>query len=80
MDGVVFFREPGCERSGVLTTNDSKHLMCAMTNALLREGRVHILPRPYSRDPLGNRTRLLEQLEIFSYQVGFSSAICRGTC
>ena len=36
--GTTFYREPGHERSGVLTTNDSKHQMCSMTNSMLREG------------------------------------------
>eukprot|EP00961_Rhodomonas_salina_P300457 3939800-Rhodomonas_salina.1 len=37
IEGVWFFKEPNNERSGVLTTSDSKHLMCAMTNSMLRE-------------------------------------------
>ncbi len=43
-----------------------------MTNALLREGRVHVVPRPFSRDPAGARLRLKEQMGIYSYQ--FKSA------
>lgn len=37
IENAFFYREPGQDRSGVLTTNDSKHLMCTMTNSLLRE-------------------------------------------
>ena len=65
---AYFYRQPGQERSGVLTTNDSKQLMCTMTNSMLREGRLHVLPRPFSRDPAAVRLRLREQLNIYSYQ------------
>lgn len=68
IEGTTFYREPGHERSGVLTTNDSKHQMCAMTNSLLREGRLHVLGKLISRDPVGTRQRLRDQLGIYSYQ------------
>ena len=52
----------------MLTTNDTKQLMCTMTNSMLREGRLHVLPRLYSRDSAGARLRLREQMGVYSYQ------------
>jgi hypothetical protein len=68
IENSTFFREPGCDRSGVLTTNDSKHGMCAMLNAMLREGRMHCKEPIFSRDSASNRAKLKEQLNIYSYQ------------
>jgi len=62
------YREPGHDRAGVLTTNESKHQMCSMTNSMLREGRMHVLKPLFSREPVRVRVRLREQLEIYSYQ------------
>ena len=39
-----------------------------MTNSLLREGRLHVLEKLISRDPVGTRQRLRDQLGIYSYQ------------
>ena len=68
MPGVWFYHDPGNERTGVLTTNDTKHQMCAMTTSMLREGRLHVHQPVLSRDPAGTRMRLMEQLGIYSYQ------------
>lgn len=66
--GATVYREPGHDRAGVLTTSDSKHQMCAMTNSMLREGRMHVLAPLFSRDPATARARMREQLGIYSYQ------------
>lgn len=42
--------------------------MCALLNALLREGRVSVREKLVSRDPAAMRLKLKEQLEIYSYQ------------
>lgn len=65
---MQFRRDPKANRVGVLTTNDVKHAMSTLLNSLLREKRVHMLPRLVSKDPAGMRQRLREQLEVYSYQ------------
>ena len=68
MENVSFYYDSKSERHGVLTTNEVKHSMVALTNAMLREGRVSIVERLVSRDPSLLRARLKEQLQVYSYQ------------
>lgn len=68
IENVVFYREPGSDRVGCLTTNESKHAMCALLNAMLREGRVSVRQPIVSRDSTALRVKLKEQLGVYSYQ------------
>lgn len=65
---MAFYREPGSDRVGCLTSNDSKHAMVALLNAMLREGRVSVKEPLVSRDPAGLRVKLKEQLGVYSFQ------------
>lgn len=53
---------------GVLTSEATKHAMCGLVNSMLRESRIHVSKNLVSRDPAAMRTRLREQLEVYSYQ------------
>lgn len=55
-------------RVGFLTTQSIKYAATEMLNVMLRDDRVAVLDTLISREPLANRTRLREQLEVFSYQ------------
>ena len=66
--GVEFYKDDKAQRVGVLTTNETKHAMCAVLSTMMREKRVHVQTPVVSRDPVGNLVRLREQLEIYSYQ------------
>lgn len=52
----------------MLTTQSIKHAACELLNFMFREDRVELIPRFVSRDPKTARTKLREQLEVFSYQ------------
>ncbi len=67
---VTFYRDVQAGRTGILTTENVKLGAMTMTNVLLREQRVCILPvtQMISKDPQENRRRLREQLEIYSFQ------------
>ena len=66
--GVEFHVDNHAQRVGVLTTNDTKHAMCAVLSTMMRERRVHVRKPIISREPQANLVRLREQLEIYSYQ------------
>lgn len=66
--GVKFRLDLHAKRVGVLTTQSIKHASCELLNYMLREDRVHVVPDLVSRDPGAARTKLREQLEVFSYQ------------
>ena len=68
LPGVDFYQDHKAGRIGVLTTNETKHAMSTVLNAMLREQRVHIDPHLVSRDPRALLIRLREQLEVYSYQ------------
>lgn len=69
-ENVVFYRDYQAGRTGVLTTENVKLGAMTMTNVMLREQRVCLLPisQLISRDPQEVRRRLREQLEIYSLQ------------
>ncbi len=69
-ENVFFYRDAIAKRTGVLTTENVKLGAMTLTNVMLREKRVHILPGEtlVSQDPSSARRRLREQLEIFSFQ------------
>ena len=68
LPGVTFHIDHHASRVGVLTTNETKHAMCAVVSTMLRERRLHVRKPLVSRDPPGVVVRLREQLEIYSYQ------------
>jgi hypothetical protein len=70
LDLVVFYRDIQAGRTGILTTENVKLGAMTLTNVLLREQRVCILPATQliSRNAQENRRRLREQLEIYSFQ------------
>jgi len=70
LDLVMFYKDIQAGRTGILTTENVKLGAMTMTNVLLREQRVCILPagQLISRNPQENRRRLREQLEIYSFQ------------
>jgi len=69
-ENVVFYRDMQAGRTGVLTTENVKLGAMTMTNVMLREQRIALLPSTQliSRDPQEARRRLKEQLEIYSLQ------------
>jgi hypothetical protein len=64
----MFHRDVQAKRLGVLTTDAVKHAMCGLLNSMLRERRVHVAKELISRTPDMIRTRMKEQLEVYSYQ------------
>lgn len=70
LENVHFYKDAQAGRTGILTTENVKLGAMTMTNVLLREQRVCILPtgQLISRDPQETRRRLREQLEIYSFQ------------
>lgn len=68
IENLNFFFDTKCGRFGVLTNSETKHSMVALTNAMLREGRLSICEPVLSRQPALLRARLKEQLAIYSYQ------------
>lgn len=68
IENLTFYYDAKNQRHGILTTNEVKHSMVALTNAMLREGRVCIVEKLASRDPAVLRARLREQLQVYSYQ------------
>jgi hypothetical protein len=66
--GVIFHQDIAAKRIGVLTTDAVKHAMCGLLNSMLREKRVHMAKTIVSRDANGIRTRMREQMEVYSYQ------------
>ena len=68
--GVNFFRDEQAHRTGILTTDVVKYGAMTLTNVILREQRLFILPAEtlIARDPHEARRRLREQLEIYSFQ------------
>lgn len=66
--GVEFYMDNKAGRVGIVTTNDTKHAMATLLNTMLRERRVHVHPKVHSRDVPGAKTRLRDQLGIYSYQ------------
>lgn len=69
-ENVSFYRDLQAGRTGVLTTENVKLGAMTMTNVMLREQRICLLPctQLVSRDPQEARRRLKEQLEIYSLQ------------
>ena len=67
---VVFYKDKQANRTGVLTTENVKLGAMTMTNVMLREKRIHLMPveKMASQDSGGARRRLREQLEIYSLQ------------
>ncbi len=67
---VVFYRDEQAGRTGILTTDVVKYGAMTLTNVILREGRLCILPvgQLVARDAHEARRRLREQLEIYSLQ------------
>jgi hypothetical protein len=70
IENVIFYKDVQAGRTGVLTTENVKLAAMTMTNVLLREQRVTILPvsQLISRNAQENIRRLREQLEIYSFQ------------
>jgi len=67
------------KRFGILTTEEIKHAMCAMTAVMLKECRLNILQPLLSENPTANAKRLLEQLSIYSLQFKEASSVfCKG--
>ncbi len=66
--GVRFRLDRAAARVGMLTTQSIKHAACELLNYMLREDRVGLAPDLVSRDAAAARTKLRDQLEVFSYQ------------
>ena len=69
-ENVVFYRDLEACRTGILTTDRVKLAAMTMTNVMLREQRISLLPESQlvSRNPQETRRKLREQLEIYSLQ------------
>lgn len=69
-EGVSFYRDVQAGRVGILTTENVKLGAMTMTNVLLREKRIHLAAASdiVSEDPIAIRTKLHEQLQIYSLQ------------
>lgn len=66
--GVKFRVDMQAKRVGMLTTQSIKHASCELLNYMLREDRIQVSDRLVSRDAQAARSKLRDQLEIFSYQ------------
>ena len=65
---VTFYVDQQAQRVGVLTTEAVKHAMCSLVQVMLAERRLHMVPTLVSREPAVMRSRLRQQMEIYSYQ------------
>ena len=67
---VSFYRDQQANRTGILTTDVIKYGAMTLTNVILRENRLCLLPveQLVARDAQEARRRLREQLEIYSLQ------------
>lgn len=73
MPNVRFYRDMQRQRVGVLTTLQTKHAMCTLTNAMLREKRICVRKDLFvSNDRGGMMVLLRDELNTYSYQ--FKSA------
>lgn len=70
MENVHFYQDQQANRVGVLTTETVKLGAMTLTNVLLREKRVHVLPDAQfvSQTTAQCKRKLREQLEIYSFQ------------
>lgn len=68
--GVFFYHDVQARRTGIYTTENVKLGAMTMTNVMLREHRIHILPAEtlVSQEPIVMRRKLQEQLQIYSLQ------------
>jgi hypothetical protein len=69
-ENVVFYKDVEACRTGILTTDRVKLAAMTMTNVMLRDQRISLLPESelVSRNPQETRRKLREQLEIYSLQ------------
>ena len=65
---ATFYEDHKAGRVGVLTTEAVKYAAMELLNILLRERRVAMCKYFVSRDPKAAKTKLREQLEVFSFQ------------
>lgn len=67
---VYFYKDVQKSRTGVLTTENVKLGAMTLTNVMLREKRIHLLPEKelVSQDPAGIRAKIEQQLQIYSLQ------------
>lgn len=68
LPNVKFRVDRHADRIGMLTTNSIKHASCELLNYMLREDRVALHQHFVSRAASENKTKLRDQLEMFSYQ------------
>jgi len=70
LENVHFYRDLQAGRTGILTTENVKLAAMTMTNVMLREQRICLLPsgQLMSKNAQEMRKRLREQLEIYSFQ------------
>ena len=69
-ENVTFYKDERAGRYGVQTTENVKLGAMTLTNIMLREKRIHMLPQDelVSQDPRGIRVKVREQLGIYSLQ------------
>ena len=69
-ENVCFYKDLQACRTGILTTDSVKLAAMTMTNVMLREQRISLVPESQlvSRNPQDTRRKLREQLEIYSLQ------------
>ena len=70
LEGVRFYHDQQANRVGVLTTENVKLGAMTLTNIMLREKRVHVLPDTQfvSATVTQTKVKLREQLQIYSFQ------------
>ena len=68
IQNATFYEDHKAGRVGVLTTEAVKYAAMELLNILLRERRVATCKYFVSRDPKAAKTKLREQLEVFSFQ------------
>lgn len=70
LENVQFYYDEQAKRTGVLTTDKVKLGAMTLLNMMLRERRVHVMPKDkiVSDDPAAIHKRLREQLEVYSMQ------------
>ena len=76
-----FWRDVHAQRVGVLTTEVVKHAAMTLTNVFLREQRLCVFPVDMlvSHDAAVMRSRLREQLEIYSLQFKTADTVFQKT-
>lgn len=68
LQNVRFRVDHTAKRYGILTTEEVKYAMLTLFSNILRDQRLAFMNPLFSEDPEGNRRRIKEQMQVYSFQ------------